>query len=71
MTENHVNTRLVKEFIIFDNDCSGTDIDDTFSAADAYIFVHIFPSVVPLPAAGRSAGESVLPLQQYIFFILA
>lgn len=33
-----------KDFIIFDDDCPNTDIDNTFTAADAYIFVMFFSS---------------------------
>ena len=40
-----------KDFIIFDDDCPNTDIDNTFTAADAYIFVHVFLLPIPFPAA--------------------
>ena len=47
-----------KDFIIFDDDCPNTDIGNTFTAADAYIFVHVFP--MPLPAAGDGSVGALM-----------
>ena len=58
-----------KDFIIFDDDCPNTDIDNTFTAADAYIFVHVFP--IPLPVAGDgSVGALMYILSSLCFFFL-